>query len=164
MKKRNQRGDGDSASEIQVMLPSKKMCSPSLHMAEMPDLQRDRKQLEIASLRSVATEFHSVLNSSCSALTRKCVEIRALLEEYSKGENKLVFQPISQNSFAESLTEQRVKLGTRAMKCQLYEQSKNGIISSCPENQHPLIFSAKKPNKPGNPKPQENLNLIVAPG
>lgn len=51
MKKRNQRGDGNSALESQVVLPSKKTCSPSLHMAEMPDLQRDRKQLEIASLQ-----------------------------------------------------------------------------------------------------------------
>lgn len=41
------------------------------------------------------------------------------------------------------------------MKFQLYKQSKKYIISSCTENQHLLIFSAKKPNKPDNPKPHE---------
>lgn len=108
--------------------------------------------------RSVGTEFHSVLHCSCCALALEPVEIRALLEESSEGEwggKALVSQLGSQNLLAAPLAEQRQNLGLRAVKCQLYKQSKKCLISSRPGNQHLLIFSAKKPNKPDNPKPHE---------
>lgn len=56
---------------------------------------REKIALNNLPFTSVGTEFHSVLNSSCSALAFEHVEIQALLEESSEGErrggNKLVF-------------------------------------------------------------------------
>lgn len=76
-------------------------------------------------------------------------------ERPSEGETGVLLPCFSSSLPSSSQKEHTKNPGLRAGKFQLYKQSRNHIIFSCPGNQHLLISSAEGTDRADNPQPRE---------